>query len=377
MNTELNNLLLQLLSYKSISDNLEECKKCINFCIKYFTEQNLNIYVKEIEVKGVSSVLFTNTENCLDLDIMEIGHIDVVPATEQLLVPEIKDNIIYGRGVGDMKGFVAVAMKMFEYMIKNNIGLKCGLLIVSDEEPGGFLGAKYWSEEIKLKTKILFEADSGGKTNKIVYKNKGCFIARVVSKGISAHGSKPWFGDDANEKLIVSLQKLRKFFPYYSNKNVPDDYWVTTMHVAEFNGGDAINSVANYAVAVIDIRYTEEWSNESIIKTINSNLEDGVELIVDEYGIPIYNDPENKYLKEYKKTIEDITKQEAIFAFEPCTGDSRYFINTNKDTLIISNQSDCGDLHGEKEWLDLKKLSQFLEIRKTYIDKFIKKELNI
>ena len=149
------------------------------------------------------------------------------------------------------------------------------------------------------------------------------------------------------------------------------------MHVAEFNGGDAINSVANYAVAVIDIRYTEEWSNESIIKTINSNLEDGVELIVDEYGIPIYNDPENKYLKEYKKTIEDITKQEAIFAFEPCTGDSRYFINTNKDTLIISNQSDCGDLHGEKEWLDLKKLSQFLEIRKTYIDKFIKKELNI
>ena len=77
------------------------------------------------------------------------------------------------------------------------------------------------------------------------------------------------------------------------------------------------------------------------------------------------------------KTIEDITKQEATFAFEPCTGDSRYFINTNKDTLIISNQSDCGDLHGEKEWLDLKKLSQFLEIRKTYIDKFIKKELNI
>ena len=24
---------------ETISDNLEECKKCINFCIKYFTEQ--------------------------------------------------------------------------------------------------------------------------------------------------------------------------------------------------------------------------------------------------------------------------------------------------------------------------------------------------
>ena len=117
MNTELNNLLLQLLSYKSISDNLEECKKCINFCIKYFTEQNLNIYVKEIEVEGVSSVLFTNTENCLDLDIMEICYIYVVLAT-------INDNILYGRGVDDMKGFITVVVKIFEYMIKNNIGLK-------------------------------------------------------------------------------------------------------------------------------------------------------------------------------------------------------------------------------------------------------------
>ena len=46
MNAELNNLLLQLLNYKSISNNLEECKKCINFCIKYFTEQNLNISIE-------------------------------------------------------------------------------------------------------------------------------------------------------------------------------------------------------------------------------------------------------------------------------------------------------------------------------------------
>ena len=48
---------------------------------------------------------------------MEICYIDVVLAT-------INDNILYGRGVDDMKSFITVVVKIFEYMIKNNIGLK-------------------------------------------------------------------------------------------------------------------------------------------------------------------------------------------------------------------------------------------------------------
>lgn len=370
MNIEVYNLLMDLLKFKSVSGG-DECKKCIDFCINYFKDSKLKIFIKEIEVNGVKSVLFTNVENCLDLDIMEIGHIDVVPASQKMFKPEIKDNIIYGRGTGDMKGFVAVAMKLFEYMIKNNINLKCGLLIVSDEEPGGFYGAKYWSEEIGLKTKILLEADSGSKLNQIIYKSKGCFIAKLISKGISAHGSKPWLADDANENLMFVLQKLRNIFPYYSINKKPNDNWTTTMHVAQINGGSSVNSVADYAEAILDIRYTEDWDNNSIIKAIKDNMMENMELIVDEYGIPVYNDINNKYLQLYKDVIENYTKERVIFNFETGAGDSRYFKNQNKDTIIIANQSDCGNLHSENEWLDLEKLSQFFEIRKKFINNFL------
>lgn len=354
----------KLIKFPSYTGNNEAINQCLEFCINYF-RNNSKIFIKREQKNGVKSVLLSNI-GTLDFDVLEVGHIDVVPATSNdMFIPKIINNIIYGRGTGDMKGFVAVAMKIFEYIIENKLNLKYGLLIVSDEEPGGFDGAKYWAEELGLKTKILLDADAGGALNTIIYKAKACYFAKLIAKGKSAHGSMPWLAIDANENLLNSILNLRKTFPYICEKSNIKDKWITTMHAGLINGGQAINAISNYAEAILDFRYTNEYNNHSLFKIIKESLEEGVEFIVQEEGIPIFNDKNNKYLQLYKREIEDITGKEADFNFATGASDARYFSNPN--TVIISNQADCGNIHSDGEWLNLDQQERFYQVRAGFL----------
>lgn len=355
----------KLVKFPSYTNENAAMDKCLNFCISYFNN-NSNVFIRREEKNGVKSVLLSNT-NTLNFDVLEVGHIDVVPANDDMFNPKIIGNKMYGRGTGDMKGLVAVAMKVFEYIVENNPNLKYGLLIVSDEEPGGFNGSKYWAEEIGLKTKILLDADAGKNLNTIIYKAKACYFIKLIAKGKSAHGSMPWFGEDANEKLMNTIMNLRKIFPYISEKSNIQDKWITTMHTGLINGGQAINSISNYAEAILDFRYTDQYNNESLFKTIKENLEENVDFTVEEEGIPVFNNKENKYLQLYKKEIENITSKEVIFDFTTGASDSRYF--SKSSDIIISNRPNCDCLHADGEWLDLEQQEKFYQIRINFLKK--------
>ena len=363
---ELLELIKKLIEFQSYTGNQKAINDCLKFCINYFIDKN-NVYIKQIEINKNKSVLISNIDTS-DFDVLEVCHIDVVPVNNtKQYIPNIIDNIMYARGSGDMKGFVAVAIKLFEYAINNNFNLKYGLLIVSDEEPGGFNGAKYWTENLNLKTKILLDADAGNNLNTIISKSKASFFVKLISNGKSAHGSKPWLGNDAIENLIQTINNLRKFFSYYSINNLSINDWITTMHIGTIIGGEAENSIAKKCQAVLDFRYTEKYNDNSILDIIKNCLVPDVDVVIQENGYLVNNDINNKYLQMYKNIIEKKTKKEVKFDFSSVASDSRYF-STNKDTIIISNQADCGDLHGDNEWLNIKKLELFFEIRKEFID---------
>lgn len=79
------------------------------------------------------------------------GHIDVVPAGEGWSVEpfggEIKDSVLYGRGVQDMKGGVAAFVTALKE-IKHFDGI-LSLLLTSDEEGDGIYGTKIMLEKLK------------------------------------------------------------------------------------------------------------------------------------------------------------------------------------------------------------------------------------
>ncbi len=49
-------------------------------------------------------------KNTFDFDILTVGHLDVVPAPKKIFVPNIEGNKLYGRGSGDMKSQIAIAL---------------------------------------------------------------------------------------------------------------------------------------------------------------------------------------------------------------------------------------------------------------------------
>lgn len=363
-------LTKNLIKFPSYTGNIQAINDCINYCINYFKD-NKKVFIKKEEKNDLPSVLLSNIDS-LDLDVLDVGHIDVVPVnTNKMFEPRIEEGVMYGRGTSDMKDSVAASIKTLEYIIENNLPIKYGTLIVSDEETGGTNGAKYWAEEIKLKTKVLLDGDAGSLINKIIQKAKGVIFVNLISHGKSAHGSRPWLGIDANENLINTLINLRKVFPYYSLENhSKEDEWVTTMHVGLIKGGNAANAISEKAEATLDIRFTEEYDLDKVIKLIKQNVVGDIEINAQELGKMVFNELDNKYLQLYKSSIEKITKQQAIFDFVTSGSDSRYFYN--KDTTIIPNQPTGGEIHGDNEWVKVETIKQFLEIKKDFIHELIK-----
>ena len=363
-------LVKNLIKFPSYTGNNQEIHNCINYCINYFKD-NKKVFIKKEEKNGLPSVLLSNVDS-LELDVLDVGHIDVVPVNDnKMFEPKIEGNIMYGRGTSDMKDSVAVSIKTLEYVIENNLPLKYGTLIVSDEETGGQNGAKHWAENIKLKTKVLLDGDSGGIINNIIQKSKGAMFLKLTSYGKTAHGSRPWLGIDANENLINTIVNLRKIFPYYcENNHSKEDEWCTTMHVGTFNGGTATNAITDKAEATLDIRFTEKYNADKILQIVKENAVGDTEVSLIGSGRVVYSDENNKYFQAYKKSVEKITGKEAILGFVTGASDSEYFYNDN--TIIIPNQPTGGDIHNDGEWVDIETIKQFLEIKKDFLNNLIK-----
>ena len=89
------------------------------------------------------------------------GHTDVVPPGNinewetKPFVPEVKDNILYGRGASDMKSSISAMISAAQKFIKDNPDHKgsIGFLLTSDEEGP----AKYGTQKVieKFKKMIL------------------------------------------------------------------------------------------------------------------------------------------------------------------------------------------------------------------------------
>ena len=74
-----------------------------------------------------------------------------------------------------------------------------GIIITADEEIGGANGARQALKEIKAAFCVALD---GGSLKKIVIKEKGIVRLKLVARGKTAHGARPWLGENAIEKLI-------------------------------------------------------------------------------------------------------------------------------------------------------------------------------
>lgn len=135
------------------------------------------------------------------------GHYDVVPPGEGWTRPPFEPSIdsgkLYGRGVSDMKGGIAAILATLIHFAQTRepeIVLEAAL--VPDEEIGGVTGTGYLVRELGSKPNWVVIAEPSG-IDGVYTGHRGNIWFLVKIHGKQAHGSSPWLGDNAFEKMLV------------------------------------------------------------------------------------------------------------------------------------------------------------------------------
>ena len=253
-------LTQDLIRFKSMHACPEEIQSCMRFMESFLTRHGVGF--RRIEQNGFPTLLVLRPDGSAPVLLM--SHIDVVDAPDELFEPRVENGKLFGRGSIDDKYAAALSLALVVELMeklkargKTLADLPCGLLISCDEEIGGHNGAQ--AALAQLKTDFAIALD-GGHLRKIVTKEKGIVRLKLIGRGKTAHGARPWLGENAIENLIADYFKIKRHFELTA-----PGHWHRTLNFSRIRAGKAVNQVPDYAEALFDIRFTENDDMEAVV----------------------------------------------------------------------------------------------------------------
>jgi len=352
---EIIRLTQDLIRFKTVASEPDEIQRCAAFIEDYFRKCGADY--RRLDHNNIPSIIVMPANNFAPVVLM--SHIDVVDAPDDLFVPRIKGDALYGRGSIDDKYAVALSLVLVKNYLqqlqaegKNQSELPFGVLITADEEIGGLNGARKALPEIQADFCIALD---GGRLKKIVVKEKGIIRLRLKARGKTAHGARPWLGENAIENLIDDYRVLKKYFTLSA-----PDYWQRTLNFSRIKGGKATNQVPDTAEALFDIRYTENDDMEKIFLQIQRKIKG--ELIV-ERKEPLFEGGDSPYLDLLLKIA---TGTEV--GFEHGASDAR-FLSAHGIKGVVWGADGEMSQHGADEHVNLDSVVRLYDLLMAFINR--------
>lgn len=224
---QLVNLLSDMVQIESVTGNE---KLLGEFLVKWAREQDLEVEIFTDKDSSYNFVVSLYSLNFQKPNYILTGHIDVVPAEDKNwkyppFSGVIAEDAIWGRGAIDDKGPVAMmlmALKVFkEKYSEQDLPFNISVLILSNEETGGELGAKLVTKSFMHRLNAVAMYGEGGSGMLKVIPSRPQTVVfgvsvnekrplwlkievKTKSKGHSASSNEPY----ASKKLIKALLKL-------------------------------------------------------------------------------------------------------------------------------------------------------------------------
>ncbi len=197
------------------------------------------------------------------------GHSDVVPAgkgwTGGAFEPEIRGDLLYGRGAVDMKGAIAAFIAAAERVTGHKGTLS--LLITGDEEGPAIHGTRAildWMVERGLRPDLVLVGEPTsdqrlGDTIKIG--RRGSINAWIEVPGTQGHVAYPHLADNPVSRLVRILDRLKTWHLDEGNAWFqPSNLEVTDIEV----GNPATNIIPSAARARLNIRFNDEQAGHAL-----------------------------------------------------------------------------------------------------------------
>ncbi len=352
---EIVTLTQDLIRFKTMHSRPEEIQRCMAFIEDYLKQ--CNAHYQRLDHDKSPSVIVMPQNNFAPILLM--SHIDVVDAPDALFEPRIKDNALCGRGSIDDKYASALSLVLVKNFLqqlrkdgKDQNDLPFGVVITADEEIGGANGAQQALKEIKAEFCIALD---GGSLQKIVTKEKGLIKLRLIAGGKTAHGARPWLGENAIENLINDYHVLKTHFDVSAK-----DHWHRTLNFSWIQAGKASNQVPDHAEALFDIRYTENDDMEALFQKIRTKIKG--ELVVEKKE-PLFEGGGSPFLD----LLLEITKDTAV-GFEHGASDARFLSAHGIKGIVWGADGDMSQ-HSADEHVNIDSLYQLYDLLETFINR--------
>ena len=272
-------ILTDLVSYPSVSS--ESNLEIINYLANRIKDCGGSVNLMSSE-DGSQANLFGTIGPEINGGIVLSGHTDVVPAKELDWNSDPfhltkKNNLLYGRGTCDMKGFIAATIAAAESLKNRKLNLPVHFSFTYDEEIGCF-GARHLSHELKkYKFKPSMVIVGEPTEMEIIEAHKGDCEYTTCFYGIEGHAAKPdkgvsaiQYGSRFTNKLFELGNDLKKRAPPDSPFEPP---W-TTIQAGRIEGGVAHNVIAGKCTIDWEIRPINKLDMDFVKNQLSRYCED-------------------------------------------------------------------------------------------------------
>jgi len=201
------------------------------------------------------------------------GHVDVVPPgagwTSEAFIPEIRGNLLYGRGAVDMKGAVA-AMIAAAAEIPQQAGT-ISFIITGDEEGEAIHGTRALIDLIRERGEtpdlcLVGEPTSVHRLGDMMkIGRRGSVNIWLTVEGVQGHVAYPHLADNPIPRLVAMLAELEALvLDEGTDWFQPSNLEITDVAV----GNPATNVIPGTATARLSIRFNDLHSGESLARRV-------------------------------------------------------------------------------------------------------------
>jgi len=320
------NVLVDACNIESKSDDKEGVDKVGDYFASIAKDMGYVIKKKEFEKAG-NAYSFTYNPTGSKKPISLSGHMDTVHKKGIFGYPptRIEGDYVYGPGVNDCKGNIAVELLAMEAL------KECGyddrpvkLILQSDEEVNSCLSdhktLEFMVEEAKGSAAFL-NAENIGVSRCLTVARKGIISHKITITGKKIHAGACTLGVSALKEAAYKIIELEK----------DNDNDAITFNCGIINGGDATNIVPDKCEIFVEYRFKnmeqKRIADEKFRTIVEKSFVEGTHSVAEEISTRLPMEPDEKN-KKLVGIINEICVENGIEPFgmieSPGGADSAY-----------------------------------------------------